>query len=95
MCVFLVNFFWKHTVSQFFSVPGVQVIDDPKRDKNPTLNREVLCAECVPVRAMDLGLRTYENQLPVLVCVAAGERRKGDRERRRRCVFITAVFSIQ
>jgi hypothetical protein len=31
-------------------------IDDPKRDKNPTRNREVLCAECV---------RANENQLPV------------------------------
>jgi len=35
-------------------------IDDTKRDKNPTLNREVLCAECV--RAMKTNCRLRETK---------------------------------
>jgi hypothetical protein len=97
------------SVSQCAGSSGLLTIQ--KRDKNPTLNREVLCAK---MRARN------ENQLPPqrptqawdgsptgchnpagryngiprpLVCVAAGERRKGDRERRRLYLYSRSAIS--
>ncbi len=58
------------SVSQCAGSSGLLTIQ--KRDKNPTLNREVLCAK---MRARNEP--TGYNGIPrPLVCVAAGERRK-------------------
>ena len=92
------------SVSQCAGSSGLLTIQ--KRDKNPTLNREVLCAK---MRARN------ENQLPVArdqkvsenetvaptrrrhpggrAGVAAGERRKGDRERRRLYLYSRSAIS--
>ena len=92
------------SVSQCAGSSGLLTIQ--KRDKNPTLNREVLCAK---MRARN------ENQLPVArdqkvsenetvaptrrrhpggrADVAAGERRKGDRERRRLYLYSRSAIS--